>query len=63
MATGSSFSSVYTRGVGQAAYYAATTMTGVGCGDKVTKTVSGRLFTSFMAFSGLIFISCFTAEV
>lgn len=38
-------------------------MTGVGCGDKVTKTVSGRLFTSFMAFSGLIFISCFTAEV
>ena len=53
----SSFSKEYIRGIGQASYYSATTLTSVGFGDKTAKTVSGRLFTVLMAATGILFTS------
>ncbi|MCB1201687.1 MAG: transporter substrate-binding domain-containing protein [Leptospiraceae bacterium] len=50
-------------GILQGIWWAAVTVTTVGYGDKSPKTFAGRFFALFWMFSGLIFISSFTASI
>ena len=51
------------RGIGQGIWWAAVTMTGVGYGDTVPRTVAGRLLGMTWMFLGVLMISIFTATV
>ncbi len=52
-----------TKGLGSSFWWAAVTMTTVGYGDKVPKTVGGRIVGLIWMFAGLIIISSFTAAI
>ena len=52
-----------TKGLGSSFWWAAVTMTTVGYGDKVPKTVGGRIIGLIWMFTGLIIISSFTAAI
>jgi ABC-type amino acid transport substrate-binding protein len=51
------------RGMGEAFWWSAVTMTTVGYGDRAPKTVGGRLFALIWMFTGVILISGFTATI
>ena len=57
------FNKGYVKGVFDAIWWAAVTLTTVGYGDRVPRGVMGRMFALFWMFSGLVFISFFTASV
>ena len=51
------------RGITSALWWAAVTLTTVGYGDKVPKTVAGRLIGLIWMFAGLFIVASFTAAV
>ncbi len=51
------------RGLGHGFWWAAVTMTTVGYGDKIPKTVGGRLVALIWMFTSIIVISSFTAAI
>ncbi|QDV47081.1 ABC transporter glutamine-binding protein GlnH precursor [Stieleria neptunia] len=51
------------RGIGAGLWWAAVTLTTVGYGDKVPKTLPGRMIGLIWMFSGLFIIASFTAAV
>jgi len=51
------------RGIGQGVWWAGVTMTGVGYGDTVPRTVAGRVLGMTWMFLGVLMISIFTATV
>ncbi|MDV6032119.1 MAG: transporter substrate-binding domain-containing protein [Phycisphaera sp. RhM] len=60
---GSDFKYGIVRGIGVGLWWAAVTLTTVGYGDKVPKTLPGRLIGLIWMFSGLFIIASFTAAV
>ena len=52
-----------TKGLGSSFWWAAVTMTTVGYGDKVPRTLGGRIIGLIWMFAGLIIISSFTAAI
>ena len=51
------------RGIGQGIWWASTTMTGVGYGDTVPRSVLGRMLGVAWMFIGVLMISSFTATI
>lgn len=51
------------RGILSGIWWAAVTLTTVGYGDKVPRTVAGRLIGMFWMFTGLLIVASFTAAV
>ncbi len=51
------------RGMGEAFWWSAVTMTTVGYGDRTPKTFGGRLFALIWMFTGVVIISGFTAGI
>lgn len=49
------------RGLGEAMWWAAVTMTTVGYGDRVPQTIGGRLFGLVWMFASIVLVSTFTA--
>lgn len=60
---GEHFSQSYGRGIWDAFWWAAVTVTTVGYGDKVPKGDAGRMLALLWMFTGLILVSFFTASV
>ncbi|MCZ4694821.1 ABC transporter substrate-binding protein [Ancylomarina euxinus] len=50
-------------GIGSGIWWSVVTMTAVGYGDKVPKTLGGRLFATIWMFTGIILISTFIATI
>jgi len=50
-------------GIGSGIWWSVVTMTTVGYGDKVPKTLGGRVFASIWMFTGIILISTFIATI
>jgi len=50
-------------GIGSGIWWSVVTMTAVGYGDKVPKTLGGRLFATVWMFTGIILISTFIATI
>lgn len=60
---GGDFDRRFTHGIGAGIWWAAVTLTTVGYGDKVPKTLPGRLIGLIWMFSGLFIVASFTAAV
>lgn len=60
---GSDFKYGVVKGIGVGLWWAAVTLTTVGYGDKVPKTLPGRLIGLVWMFSGLFIVASFTAAV
>jgi len=50
-------------GIGSGIWWSVVTMTAVGYGDKVPRTLGGRLFATIWMFTGIILISTFIATI
>ena len=59
----SDFPHSYIRGIWEAIWWAAVTVTTVGYGDKTPKGVIGRIFGLFWMFAGLFLVAQFTASL
>jgi polar amino acid transport system substrate-binding protein len=57
------FGGKHTRGIGSGIWWAAVTVTGVGYGDKVPRTVGGRIVALICVFVGIVIVSIFTGTV
>jgi polar amino acid transport system substrate-binding protein len=57
------FGGRHTNGIGSGIWWAAVTVTGVGYGDKVPRTVGGRIVALICVFVGIVIISIFTGTV
>ncbi len=57
------FPDSYLRGIWDSFWWAAVTVTTVGYGDRIPKSVIGRIFALIWMFSGLLLVSFFTASV